>query len=117
MKHTVTWLAAAVLLALPTAGRSADVSREDLQCLLTMGGMQAQPDPKVQRDGLTGALYFLGKLVGANPDIDLPAELASEWERFRGSPAKPLIDRCLGEITARSQQLVAASGRLNQVGE
>jgi hypothetical protein len=79
-----------------------------------MGNLQTNSDENVKRTGSSGALYYLGKLLGANASIDLPAQLRAEGAKLQGQPAEPLLQRCLEELNGRVRQLQEAGRSLAQ---
>jgi hypothetical protein len=105
---------AGLLFFAPACRASAQTPQvHDLHCLLAMGALQTNADPNVKSAGVMGSLYFLGKVVATEPNIDLGSQLASEAAKLKGQSTRALLDRCLQEYNARSQQLIATSNRVS----
>ena len=105
---------AAIALAFAWVGAASAVEStkaEDLECLTLMGSLQTSADPQTKSTGVSGAFYFMGKLVATNPNIDLAREVTAEISRLRGQPAGAALQRCLNELNSRARELVASSDR------
>jgi hypothetical protein len=74
-----------------------------------MGSLQTSSDAKLKNVGSSGILYFLGKVVGKEPSIDLAAKLKPQEASLLGQSIEPLLKRCIAELNTRGTQLRTAA--------
>ena len=108
----ISFLAALAIFPQATASAAEATKLENLHCLLLMGSLQSNSDPNLKNVGVMGAMYFLGKVVTAEPAIDLQARLVTEAAKLRGQPSGVALQRCIQEFNTRAQQLVGSNDRL-----
>lgn len=107
MTRMFTCLAASALLALNATAAEA-TQQEDVQCLLGMGSLQTNSDVKLKNLGISGALFFLGKIVGESPSINLAAVMKAEEAKIMGQSIQAMLKRCTDEFNHRGAQLQTA---------
>lgn len=76
----------------------------DLRCLASIayrGGIDAKA--RALRD--TGSVYFIGKLVGRTPEIDLSVRLGEVTQAMTPAMLKAELPRCLAELGALAKRL------------
>jgi len=96
------------------AGQAAMPATElsDTRCVAAFAMMvdQATGDD-VKQGATTGLVYFVGKLYGRNPGIDLTAALRPVSDDV-GKNLKTELTRCGAELTAVSAAMTAAGNAL-----
>jgi len=110
------------LLALPLAGilalapahaqDDADGDLEgDLRCVALLAVAVANTQGEAQAGITAGLMYFVGRIDGVAPGIDLKAEL----QRIAATMTDPAADmtRCSAILTAKGQALIAIGGELS----
>ena len=106
-------LAAVLCLPRPVAAQTvpADhdaVVRHDMQCYLIATDFAEGTDPTKKNSDSTTWLYFLGKLFGKNPDIDMLAVTQSKSTLITKGNYSQLKKECAKEIFSVGQKLSAA---------
>jgi hypothetical protein len=92
-------------------------TREDIHCLLAASSLTESSDPKMRQAGGAGALYYLGRLDGRTPDLDIEATVAAEAEAFQKADKGPLLKKCGETIKRRGDYLVEAGKALEKRGK
>ena len=95
-------LLAALAVAPPARAQPADPARNDLRCVIAVGLFGAQTKEEGPRAAsATGLIFFMGRLKGREPGIDLKARVLAEANLLK-SPAdlQPDIARCTAEMQA-----------------
>jgi hypothetical protein len=104
---------AAVLLvgaAAPAAAQDAENSA-DIRCALAaMAMVGATQDATMKQQATMAALYYVGRLDGRNPNLDLEARLRQEM-------AKMAPQELAGEAQRCGQQLMVRGKALQAIGE
>ncbi|HEY9216555.1 MAG TPA: hypothetical protein VIO94_00790 [Phenylobacterium sp.] len=101
-------LAATAVLAAPgglAAQAPVDPGRDDVRCLLV--AVKASQQPENETQALIGALYFIGKLDGRNPQFDLEKVALTELRTMNEATTKSESVRCMREMRARGAKLRA----------
>lgn len=102
-------LFALALFAAPAAAQPALPSppEPDLLCLAGMAALAASEESEVRDAGAFGTIYFMGKLLGANPDFELETALAG----FDYARVTPTIQRaCLDQVRIVAERMGAFGG-------
>jgi hypothetical protein len=85
----------AVALALSLPAQAEELPSEaDVRCLLLTLGGAGSHDPNVQQGSMLGMLYYLGRINGREPDLDLQAALVAAMKSFRAEDAERESRRC-----------------------
>jgi hypothetical protein len=99
----------------------ADANLDDVHCLMVYMQMGAVPDPRMQTGGLIGTLYFMGKLDGRAPDLDVESLILAELPKMKDESFRIEAQRCAKELQARGdketamgQDLTARSAKIDQ---
>jgi hypothetical protein len=101
-------------LAGPAFAAPADTAAasRDLRCALVMAAMGAQATtPEMKQGAVGGVSYYLGRLQGREPDIDLPARITVEARMMQAADLGAAAQRCGEELKAfgvESQRVGAA---------
>jgi hypothetical protein len=91
----------------PTPSIDADTS-----CFVATLTMLESPDPAVSAAGQVALMYWLGKIDGADPTLDLEVRIAEIAPTMtREIVARELI-RCGGEMMARGREVQEMGARL-----
>jgi hypothetical protein len=115
MHRFTAWVAGVLLLAL-TNGAVADgddVEKNDIQCLVLGLQMAQSPDNAQNSTAMMVTFYYLGRLDGRNPALDLENRIIDETSAMSKLPASDLNKirtRCGSELTTRGQQLTVIGG-------
>jgi hypothetical protein len=97
-----------LLVAGPAAQAADDPAEADFRCFAAMsqagGGDTVADDTRAQL--ASGALYFLGKLDGRDPDLDLENALAERAKtKMKPKQLRREMARCSAELKSRAQVL------------
>lgn len=79
----------------------------DAQCLLAMGRIAASDHPATRSAALTAVQYFLGRIDGRSPAVDLAALLKKAAETMKPEDLQPTLQRCGPLFQQRGQALEA----------
>jgi hypothetical protein len=110
-------VSAAVLAAVATAARAADPApAADVRCLAVASFLAGNADPKVQNAGVLAALYYLGKLDGREPGMDLEARLKEVAMQLSPKDIQSEAVRCGAELGARGKTMNEIGLRLQALG-
>jgi len=82
---------------LPEAAPAPVDTASDVRCLIVYMQISSSTDPKLQTAGLIGTMYWLGRLDGRAPDMDLESQIISELKTMVGERFRAEARRC-GEI-------------------
>lgn len=112
-------LSAAVFAGAATAARAADPTpapasapASDLRCLAVASILASNSDPNLKNAGVMAALYYLGKLDGREPGLDLEARLKQEFTQLTPQEIQPEGMRCGAELAARGKAMTEIGARL-----
>ena len=102
------------LLALAPAHAQDDAAGDlegDLRCVALLAVAVANTQGESRANITAGLMYFVGRIDGIAPGIDLKTEL----QRIAGTMADPAADmtRCGAILTAKGQELIAIGGDLS----
>jgi len=100
----LTMLMAALSLA--TAARAAeDENAADIRCVVVAFGMMQSTDPQVKALATGAGLYFVGRIRGRSPDLDLESAIANEAGRMAPEDYRDDLQRCGHELQAEGGRL------------
>lgn len=110
-----------ILAALATTAASsaaptpeqADARCLDAFALMAAGGDPAKPDPNMIEAGKTGATYFVGKLRGRNPGVDLEQVMRAGFSALQ-TDAEGEVKRCSAELSDAGQAMTKAGAALQK---
>jgi hypothetical protein len=105
------WLLAAPLVM--GAGPPVDAeTRKDLRCFLAVSSLADNPDPTIKMSGMIGAQYFLGRIDGRVPSLDLERALVAEAAVITNADLPPLLGACGQQIADRGEVLTVIGKRM-----
>ena len=115
---------ALILAALATTG-AADTSptpeQADARCLdafaaMAAGGDPAKPDPQLVQAGQSGATYFVGKLRGRNPAVDLEQVMRAAFPALQAD-ADGQFKRCSAELMDAGRSVLTRADVMDGIPE
>ena len=117
----IKFLAALLLAAIAPAASAqpADPARNDLRCVIAVGMFAAQTKDQDSKVGSAAGLgFFIGRLKGREPGIDLKARVLAEANLLK-SPAdlQPDFPRCGAEMQAFGKESTELGDALKAFGE
>jgi hypothetical protein len=109
-------VSAAALAAVATGVRADPAPAADVRCLAVAAFLAGNSDPKLQNAGVMAALYFLGKLDGHEPDMDLEARLKEVATQLSPKDLQSEAVRCGAELASRGKTMNEIGLRLQALG-
>ena len=102
--------------AFAAAAPSTDaLNRQDIVCIAVMGAAaEKAPDDKGKAFAGMGVLYYIGRIEGRSPGIDLRAVVSPQVRKLSIEEIQAAADGCVAELSARGQDLVAIGGDLQK---
>ena len=100
----------AVAAAPPVDGST----RDDVRCLVAVVSLTASEDTEVKLAGLLGSQYFLGRIDGRDPDLDIEAAIRQEQSHLDEAEISSLLRSCGQLMQDRGEALEAIGNRLDQ---
>ena len=80
-------------------------SIDDVKCFVAAVSLLQTPDNVTRAAAVSSALYYLGRLDGREPGLDLDKLLAQESQRLSPDNLRAELRRCGQTLTARSQMI------------
>lgn len=103
-------------LLMTSASALADDATNDLHCLMVYMQVSGSSDAKLQTAGTIGTIYFLGKLDGRIPGLDLEGRIITEAPKLPLAAFQAEAARCGTELKTRGQAETAMGKDLQQRG-
>lgn len=118
MNRTVALVAAALLASAPATAVHAqqETLQHDLQCLIVTSSLADLEEQGAKLAGMVGSAFFMGKIFGENPDIDINGALELAAKQFDPATASSLLQKCGEEMELRGAQVRAAGEHLTELG-
>jgi hypothetical protein len=88
---------------------------KDVRCLVALIVLGNSQDPKIRESALIGAQYFLGRIDGRSPGLDLEAAMANEASMIRAQQ-KSFLESCGAILTRRGGEVEEIGNRLKGRG-
>lgn len=116
-KHWAAMLAAALtLIPLQAMAQDADTVA-DVRCVAVGLRSAALPDSHQKSAGLLLELYFIGRLDGRDPKLDLEAMLSEQISKMSAADFTTEAARCGNTLTAKGAQITrVGQDLLKQLG-
>lgn len=89
-------------------------SAGDVRCLLAAVTMMTSPNNTIRAAAATSALYYLGRLDGREPGVDLEKRLSEESHRMSSDDLAAESKRCGQELSARARVISSIGQRLGK---
>jgi hypothetical protein len=83
------------------AGAISPDSVEDVRCFISALSLLRSPNNNVRTAAASSALYYLGKLDGREPGLDLDRVILAEAERMTSTQVRAEAEKCGKELSAR----------------
>jgi hypothetical protein len=111
-------LAAVAALSLAGAARAQTTpNRDDVRCLVVSMAVLELGGQTGQSAGMMSALYFLGRLDGREPDLDLENSLIDEISAMKPADVRVEAVRCGGQLAMRGKILQNVGQHLMERGK
>ena len=108
--------AAAALLFLAAAAPAPDAeTRADIRCFIAVSSLMESEDEAMRQAGSMASQYYLGRIDGRVPDLDLESAVAAELPIDQAA-LQALMQSCGAELEKRGQEVVAVGKRLTARG-
>ena len=82
---------------------------KDIRCFVAMAAAAGDDDKTANLAGMIGGQYFLGRIDGRSPDLDLESAIAIEAPSLTDADLKALFQSC-GQLMQERGQAVEAIG-------
>jgi len=90
------------LLALATAAPAPDPQTlADARCVVAMGSVIDTPDPKAKQLAVMTLLYFMGRIDGRSPGLDIKTVYDGEAKKMSPQEVKPMVQSCIEQVQQR----------------
>lgn len=113
MKKLIT---TAVLPLLAGAASPEEQTRSDLRCVVALTQFAKMESAEIRQAGMTASLYFIGRLDGRVPDLDLEAALERELKTVPPSEYGSLLQSCGAAMQARGVKIIEIGASLAKKG-
>jgi len=112
--RTLPILAALGVLAAaaPAPALAVDATTSDLRCLLALSAAEDAADGQMKPAMMAGVVYYLGRLDGRTPDLDLEAKAAAELKAMSIQDLSDETVRCGAALFARGKAIEAIGEKL-----
>jgi hypothetical protein len=104
---------AASLLAVPAR---ADDTENDVRCMVVSLSLMSSPDKAMQVAGTIAQMYWLGRLDGRTPDMDLENRLLADASQMKPEDIRNEAIRCGQILTARGKTMTDIGRDMQQKG-
>jgi hypothetical protein len=111
----VSVFATVCLAAMPARAQEAPLESE-LSCLVVSLGMMQSGDPQLSNSGRMAFLYWLGRIDGGDPALDLETRLPATFGAMTQEKLAQEAMRCGGEMIERGNEVQAIGRRLQSRG-
>lgn len=106
-----------IIRAMPAEAGPARATMADIQCLVIGARLAASSDQRRRLTGTMLAIYFLGRVDGRSPTVDLQALLKEEAKKMTAPELSSAMHRCGIEFSKRGPELVRIGKTLEQIGK
>jgi hypothetical protein len=80
-------------------------SSDDIRCLIAAVSLIQSPNNIVRAAGASSALYFLGRLDGRDPGLDLEKIILAEAKKMDSATLRSESERCGRSISTRGRMI------------
>ncbi len=115
MKRKAILMLALWPLAAAVAAPLDEETRKDVRCLIIVGQLSKSEDPQVRDAGRIAGQYFLGRIDGRAPALDLESAVAAEVAAAIADQ-KALFPYCGDLMKKRGAEVEAVGKRLTARG-
>src|SRR4051812_35429325 len=100
-------LALALALPLIVAAAPRPETREDVRCFLAASSMMSSDKPELKMFGSMAAQYFLGRIDGREPGVDIEAITVEEGPSMTQADVSALLRSCGALMQKRGNEIQA----------
>ena len=101
-------------LALAAVPPTDPQTSKDLRCFLAMSATAGSEDKTASLAGMIGAQYFLGRIDGRSPNLDLESAIMAEASSLTDADLKALLQSCGELMQDRGKAVKAIGERMEQ---
>jgi hypothetical protein len=118
MKSALAAVMAGVVMALAAPAKAAEPTTldQDVSCLVVSLTLISSQDETTRENGLKAFLYWLGRVDGAAPTLDLETRIAEMAQAMTREDTSAELMRCGSVMVERGQEVQAIGGRLAERG-
>jgi len=109
-------LAALACVAAPAARAADDAAAADLKCMVVAAALSQNADPGLKSAGAMTGIYYLGRLDGRTPNLDLETRLRATISQMTPQELVPEIQRCGQQVQARLKSAGQIGSRMPPLG-
>jgi len=102
--------------ATSTGARAQDADSGDLRCFIVALTTAASDDASRRAAGTMMTVYYMGRLDGRTPDLDLKNHLVTEIRKMTSGQLQVDAARCGAEMSARAKAMETLAGVLASPG-
>lgn len=116
-RYICSFLVALVLALSQLGAQGGDPAEsQDVRCFVSAIAMLQTSDVAARNVALSSALYYLGRLDGRDPKLDLEKVVVEEFQRMTQSQKLSETERCGHELSSRGMMVSAIGKKLTQSG-
>jgi hypothetical protein len=109
-------MASCAMLGVSHATEIVDSTEADLSCLVASLHLMNSSVPEQSQAGIASFLYWLGRVDGGAPDLDLETRIANLSPAFTNEHLNAELVRCGTEMQTRGAEVQAIGDRLQARG-
>lgn len=87
-------------------------SEADVRCFISAASLLQSPNNDVRAAAASSALYYLGKLDGRDPDMDLEKVILAEAAKMTSTQLRAETEACGKQLSARGAAVNAIGRKL-----
>jgi hypothetical protein len=91
-------------------------TKKDVRCFLALSMLNENEDEGIRQAGLLGSQYYLGRIDGRVPGLDLEAALEAEAGSIDEAAHTALLESCGKLMETRGSEVVAIGEALERRG-
>ncbi len=88
----------------------------DLRCLVVALDMGNSVDPDIKNLAPLAAMYYIGRIEGRDPRLDLEAKLTGELMKMSAAERQAEVRRCGADLSAKGKLLSDIGANLQKKG-
>jgi hypothetical protein len=89
----------------------------DAQCMVVGARLSESPNPRLRFSGEMLLSYFLGRIDGRSPHVDLEGLIEREAKKMTATDLRNAVRRCGTEFSARGAQITRIGKDLERSGK
>jgi hypothetical protein len=105
------------ILTIGSSARAADAQTvADAQCVVIGARLYASSDQRQRASGQILLVYFLGRIQGRSPNVDLEVLIDHEAKAMAASDLEEAMRRCGTELSTQGAEISKIGKHLSQLG-